>query len=324
MSLPKQVQAQLEEAERLEQALAAELQAPDPDPETPPVEPEPEGVLPEVEPVLEPEAPQPEPPTPTDDAWQDRYKSIKGKYDAEVPRLQSEINDLRNQLQTALARIDKVTKPTEQAPQPLVTDKDVEAFGSDLIDVIARKAREVAQAEFAPKIAQLEAENAQLSGELNGVSERQTDSARAMYFADLRREVPDWEALNVDQRFMDWLAEVDPLSGYPRQEYLNRAFASLDVGRTAVLFNTFKELSAPPPTQAKPQPSKQLQRQVAPGTSRASTAATADANSRIWLLSEIDQFYNEIRRGDFKGREAEQVRIEAEIDHAVAEGRIRQ
>ena len=205
-----------------------------------------------------------------------------------------------------------------------MTDKDVEAFGSDLIDVIARKAREVAQAEFAPKIAQLEAENAQLSGELNGVSERQTDSARTMYFADLRREVPDWEALNVDQRFMDWLAEVDPLSGNPRQEYLNRAFASLDVGRTAVLFNTFKELTAPPPVPAKPQPSKQLQRQVAPGTSRASTVASSNPAERIWSLSEIDQFYIEIRRGDYKGNEAERARIEAEIDHAVAEGRVRQ
>lgn len=322
MSLPKQVQAQLEEAERLEQALASQPIAPDI--ETPPEEPEPEGVLPEVEPVPEPEAPQPEPPQPADDTWQDRYKSIKGKYDAEVPRLQSEVNDLRNQLQTALARIDKVTKTPEPAPQPLVTDKDVEAFGSDLIDVIARKAREVAQAEFAPRIAQLEAENAQLSGELNGISERQTISAKDTYFANLSREVPDWEALNVDQRFMDWLAEVDPLSGYPRQEYLNRALASLDVGRTAVLFKTFKELNATPPQPAKPQPSKQLQRQVAPGTSRASTVASTNPAERVWSLSEIDQFYNEVRRGDYKGNEAERVRIEAEIDHAVAEGRVRQ
>lgn len=323
MSLPKQVQAQAEEAERLEQALAAATApAPTPITETPPEAAEPEGASPEAEPVVETEVPTPEAPKPDEEAWQQRYKVLKGKYDAEIPRMQSEVAELRSQLNAALASIDTLkTPPVPEQPQHLVTDKDVEAFGSDLIDVIDRKAREVARAEFAPKVAQLEAENAKLKGELTGVSERQTDSARSVYFANLARVVPDWEALNVDQQFLDWLAEVDPLSGLAKQEYLNRAYAAMDVERTATLFNTFKQSTAPA-VQPVTRPSKQLQSQVAPSTSKASAPASVEPGTRIWHLNEIEQFYTSVRRGEYKGNDGERARIEAEIDLAVAAGRI--
>jgi hypothetical protein len=43
------------------------------------------------------------------------------------------------------------------------------------------------------------------------------------------------------------------------------------------------------------------------------------------LLTEkqITDFYNDVARGRYRGREAEQQRIETEINNAISEGRVR-
>lgn len=323
MSLPKQVQAQIEEAERLEREL---LEQANPTTQEAPVEEqqteEPVAEVVEGDPLAEPEVleAEPEPVKQSEDeTWERKYKTLQGMYNADVPRLRTEVADLKSQLELAIAKLESASKKTEEAPaERLVTDKDVEDFGSDLVDLIKRQATEVAQ----QQIDRLKDENAQLRQELNGVSERQGDIARQTYFADLARIVPDYEDINVDQRFLDWLSEVDPLSGHQRQEYLNNAFNTYDVSRTATLFNTFKELtgSAPKPKA----PPKELVRQVAPGTSKSSAQTTVNTNEKIWSMSEIDRFYKDVARGVYKGNDAEQARIEAEIDLAVQQGRLTQ
>lgn len=314
MSLPKQVQAELEAAERIEQELQ---NAANPQAEPVAEEPESEPVV-EPEPVLEQEPePQPEPTKHSDDeTWERRYKTLQGMFNAETARNKAEVADLKSQLKQVLSEI-KESKAAPAEPQrSLVTDKDVEDFGGDLVDLIGRKAADVVNAEMS----RLKAENAQLREEMGSVTEQQGEARRDVYFSNLERLVPDYKELNVDTDFLEWLAEVDTMSGQPRQNFLNNAFESYDVDRTAVLFNSFKELIAAP---AKPKVvPKELQRQVAPGTSKASSVATTNANERVWKMSEIDRFYKDVARGNYKGNDAEQARIEAEIDQAVLEGRL--
>jgi len=331
MSLPKRIAELGEQADQLQAQLSGETppqeqgqQAPDPAPQ------EPQGQQPVAEQVTQP-APAPEPTTPSapvdgEPTWEQRYKTLYGKYQAEVPRFAADLKDTRKELAVALAEIERL-KPKAEAPkakQPLVTDKDVEAFGSDLIDVIDRKAREVAETLVSTRVSELEAENRRLNEQLTGVTERQVSNDRRAYFADLGRLVPDYEALNVDQGFMNWLAEVDPLSGNTRQDYLATAWNAYDATRTATLFNAYKALTAPPPTPPASQTKQQLEKQVAPGTSKVSQSAPANAASaRIWTTGEIAQFYHGVTQGKFYGKDAERARIEAEIDQAVAEGRVR-
>jgi plasmid stabilization system protein ParE len=325
MSLPKQVQAQIEEAERLERELqeAANPVQETPQAEEPKTEEAPEAI--EVPAPTESEAPQseptPEPEHAEDSTWERKYKTLQGMYNADVPRLRTEVSDLKSQLETAIAKLESASATKEATPaERLVTDKDVEDFGSDLVDLIKRQATEVAQAQ----IGRLEDENAQLREQLTGVSERQGDIARQNYFTDLARLVPDYEEVNTDQRFLDWLSEVDTLSGYQRQEYLNQAFGNYDVARTATLFNAFKELTGSTQQPQAKQPPKELTRQVAPGTSKSSGQTVSNTNEKIWSMGEIDRFYKDVARGVFKGNDAEQARIEAEIDLAVQQGRLTQ
>lgn len=299
-NLPKQVQRQAEEVAELDKMLD---------------EPQQQDEAP-AEAVQEPvvSAP-PVQPKQDEETWQKRYQTLQGMFNAEVPRLNAQVKELQQQLQQVLAKAQAPAK----APEPqekLVTEKDVEAFGGELLDVIKRQAVEAVQADFA----KLQAENAELRKQLGGVAEKQGHVDRRTYFAELAAAVPDYEKLNTDQGFLAWLAELDPVSGLNRQTFLTAAYENLDAQRTAAVFSTYKQTLAKQPVNAAAQ---ELQRQVAPGTSRASTPTTqATGAEKIWSLAEIERFYVDVSKGKYVRDEA--TRIEAEIDAAVAAGRLKQ
>jgi hypothetical protein len=257
-----------------------------------------------------------------EETWERKYLTLKGMYDAEVPRLHSQMRELNQQVQTLIAEAAtaKAQQPKQEpvSAKPLITEQDKEAFGSDLLDLIDR-ATEQKLAGSRDLEAQLRAEINELKGKLGNVTERQVVSDKDRYEATLSAQVPDWEAMNVDQGFLAWLAEVDPVYGMPRQYALTNAYESLDANRTATIFKQYKATIAPTQRQ---QPNRELQRQVAPTRSHTSPAPTTSvADKRVYSTADIDTFYSEWRRGMIDENEA--VQIERDIHAAINEGRIR-
>lgn len=317
MSLPRAVQQQVEEAD----ALVAQLNG------TQPVNPDTgEPIVTEPQPAPEPQPqpisqePDPKPAVP-DETWEQRYHSLKGKFDAEVPRLYAQVREMNDQIKQLVAdnAVLKAQPAAPATPAPaktLITEQDKEAFGTDLIDLIDR-ATEQKLAGSRELEAQLRAEINELKGKLGNVSERQVVSDKDRYETALTAAVPDWQALNVDQGFLNWLAEVDPVYGMPRQYALTNAYEALDATRTANIFNQYKK-SLAPATQNR----ANLQSQVAPTRSRTSPAPTnPNVDKRVYTQQDIDAFYSEWRRGLID--EAQAVQIENDIHAATTEGRIR-
>jgi len=333
-TIPSQVQRQADEAARIEQEIANELNpqatppAPAPaSPETPLTPSDTTNVQPQPTPA----------PAPVVD-WEQRYRSLEGKYRAEVPRLHETLKELRT---TVSALESKVSAPPP-APVPetpkqkakLVTDEDARTFGPDLLDVIKRQAQEIAddlvsarETTLQTEIQKLAAENEKLRSQIGDVSKSQQATAQDSYLAHLARLIPDWSEVNVNPEFLAWLDEVDPLTGMKRQVYLDNAYQTLDANRTAVLFNAWKATKAPTPpaSQTPPQPqtpqSNELARQITPGKSKSTPPPPADPNTRVWSTSDIEKFYADVRRGGVSGEDA--ARIEKEIDLAVSTGRVR-
>jgi hypothetical protein len=326
-ALPRQVQQQVEEAERIEKELyAANEAAPPPEPvaEQPPeVEPPPDEV---EQPAVEAAPQEPPKPQPSDEeTWQKRYLTLQGMFNAEVPRLNGRIKELESQLQEAIHQFKAQREaPEQKQPERLVTEKDEEAFGSDLLDVVKRQAKEIVHAErdqFQQVIEELRAENAKLHQQLGSVSERQGVNDRRTYLQTLERMVPGFEQVNSDQRFLAWLDEVDPMTGLNRKAYLEDAYAAFDVQRTAAIFNSWPGSKA---MQAqRPSPKAELAKQVAPSAARTASNPTSSPNERVWSMADIDAFYRDVSRGVFRGRDADAQRIEAEIDLAVSQGRVK-
>lgn len=315
MALPRAIQKQVEDADAFVAQMTGQTDntetdpnltqntAPDPEPQQPiSQEPEPKPVVPE-------------------ETWERKYLTLKGMYDAEVPRLHAQMRELNGQVQSLIAE-NATAKAQQSVAQPtsaktLITEQDKEAFGSDLLDLIDR-ASEQKVAEFRSHNSQLMDEIRELKGKLGNVSERQVVSDKDRFLAKLEAQVPNWETLNVDQGFLAWLAEVDPIYGLPRQVALSNAYESFDADRTATIFKQYQNTLAP--TQQRP--SQQLQSQVAPTRSRASSApATSAGDKPIYSQEQIANFYNEWIKGHIDPAEAE--RIEKDINAAYSEGRIR-
>jgi len=316
MALPKAVQKQVDDAD----AFVAQINGQTDNTETDPNLIQDTALDPEPQPQPVSQEPEPKPVIP-EETWERKYLTLKGMYDAEVPRLHAQMRELNGQVQSLIAEnaTAKAQQPAAQTAtaKTLITEQDKEAFGSDLLDLIDR-ASEQKVAEFRSHNAQLVDEIRELKGKLGNVSERQVVSDKDQFLAKLSAQVPNWETLNTDQGFLNWLAEVDPVYGLPRQVALTNAYESLDANRTAVIFNQYQGKVAP--TQQKP--SQQLQSQVAPTRSRSSPApATSAGDKPIYTQDQIANFYNEWIKGHLDSAEAE--RIEKDINAAYSEGRIR-
>lgn len=315
-NLPEQVRRGLAEAEAAEAALAAPPEAPTPEPPAP-----------------EPPAPTPEP-APAPEPWEARYRSLQGMYDQDVVAVRRANQDLEREVDNLKRQLaEKPTPAPSPEPKPEVkltgvTQKDVEAFGDDLIDVIQRAANEIADRQTASLRAEVEALKATtstVSDTVKTVATAQADDGKAKFFQGLTEKVPDWQTINADPRFHDWCRAIHPLTGEPRQQLIEAAAASLNVDRAAALFETYKHdagIKAPEPT-PEPTPRAELESQIAPGTTRTPTTQAPVSTDKVWTSEEISTFYADCTKGLYRGKDAERDRIEAEINNAVATNRVR-
>jgi hypothetical protein len=158
------------------------------------------------------------------------------------------------------------------------------------------------------------------------VREVQVADARTTYYAELAKEVADWQTINNDPKFEAWLDGIEPLTGLKRAAILGDAFQAMDHRRTVAIFKSFQQetgASAPAvPTPPEP-PKEDLMAEVSPGNSRAVTEPSLETDKKVWTTAEMSEFYTGVTRGDYRGREAEAKRIEAEIDAALIAGRVR-
>lgn len=320
MPLPQQVQKQMEEVERIERAMKGEVEGSE-TPETP------DANIGAEEPDESESAPQSVADTgqgatqhSDEPLWEQRYKSFKGHADAEMARMRealersnAEVESLKKQI----AELTETVKSETQQEAPLVTEKDVEAFGGDLIDLQKRVAKEVladAQARWSERERQLLDKIAQLESQVAGVTQQVDVTSESAFLAQLSNVVPDWETINQDERFLAWLAEIDPMTGLPRQSYLDDAVEKRDIARVAHIFNTFKG-----PSKKADKTRRELERQVAPRSVRTPQTAS-DTTGKVWTQAEVKKFYDDVVHGRVTAEEA--ARIESEINAAAAEGRI--
>ncbi|RPI15514.1 MAG: hypothetical protein EHM65_04045, partial [Acidobacteriales bacterium] len=311
MALPKAVQQQLEEADRLVAGINGEKTGED----SSETNPENQQVDPSLEQTQDPPENNQQPDNPVsqetkpqevpDEKWAHKYHTLKGMYDAEVPRLHSQVREMQTQIQQLIA--DKATVEAKVAEVPkvdsLITDEDKEAFGPDLIDLINR-ATESKVATLRDREAELLSKISKLEGQLGNVEERQGISDKDRFLMGLGQQVSDWEKINVDQGFLTWLQEVDPVYGIPKNVALNSAYENLDVSRVASIFNAYKQLVEPAAPVAPVKRQQELQRQVAPTRTRSTSQPNDNMDRPVFTNSDIEEFYTNWRRGYFTDEEA--------------------
>lgn len=277
MKLPEAIQRQVDEAEALERSLyqqpegnAEDQTQVEPEAPTEPVveatehvEPEPQT---EVQPVQEIKAK----PGREDDAdyWRSRANTLYGMNQQQA----SELQQLKANMQELAAELSRMRDVQTQAPQP--QDNDAETFGEDLVAAMDRRAEQKAKQLVAQEMGQMAAYVKQLEAKLGMVDQQVAVSSQDRFYAQLSQHVPDYMAVNADQGFLNWLGDVDPVYGVPRQSALDAAANALDADRVAAIFLAYKSLTGKQVDTAKKQQVRQeLERQTAPQSTRGSPQA---------------------------------------------------
>ena len=268
---------------------------------------------------------------PNSETYVQKWKTLQGMYNAEVPRLHHQNKEMQQRVQqmeqllASLSAQPAQQQQTQSQAEKFVTEKDVEEYGESL-DVMRKVTREELGT-VAQRIAQLEGVIRQLQTnvvpQVQAVAHQQQMSSEQKFWSDLSSTVSNWKDVNDSPAFQNWLLEADPLTGITRQTYLEDAQRSLDAGRVANFFRTWLEITgqavvAQPNRSA---PSSELERQVTPGRSK-STGAPSSNTAKMYAPGDIAKFFNDVKQGKYKGKEAERDRIERDIFAAQREGRI--
>lgn len=278
--------------------MFAQLNAPSETPAAPP------SASPEPAPA--PAAADPAPQTadhPNSDSWQHRFNVMAGR----AKKADQENNALRQQVQQLAAQVQQLTQLPPDEPPQYIRPEEVTEFGADLMDVIGRKAREVIE----PDLNQAR-QTAQAAMQQAAFTQQESNFQLA-----LTRAVPNWEAINNDPRFIDWLNGVDPFTGQQRKVTLQAAYNQFDAGTVISGFRAFLQESQ----------QQQGQANIPPLSSQIQPARTAGevppAQGRLWTQADINKVMADVRANRYRGKQAELDAIMRDIDMAHLEGRYR-
>jgi hypothetical protein len=259
---------------------------------------------------------------------------LQGKYDAEVPRYAYRVQYLENQVADLNGQIIALRSATPAAPTtpsaPLTTfiadalkdSPEFKAYKENFPDILDMVVKVVDTA--ATKLHQDTAQRfTALEG--NSVQDRQGKFAAA-----LGAKHPGWQMMGQDSGWAMWLGQKDRYSPRQRLDLLKEANQSLDAETVINLLDDFKADMAKAGTPFAPHPSTPGTPTppavpfVTPPSGGGATPANLNANQgpETVTRSFINQFYQDKVRGQYKGREAEVIKIQAKIDAAVSAGRV--
>lgn len=186
--------------------------------------------------------------------FKQKYLVLQGKYDKENARRNEHISSLTQSLEDAnrtIANLNSIVSAQQGKlkieeggnvggeakpdPQAKLKVEDFEGYGqemSELVNLANQQAMEIRQ--LREKVGSVETK-------VGAVESNVSQSAEERFYIQLRGLVKDWQTVNKDPAWIDWLEQADPLTGQNRQKLLDIAQSSLDANLVANFFKTFKE-----------------------------------------------------------------------------------
>ena len=277
----------------------------------------------------QPPAPAPAPaPTAQPVNVEEQLRRMQHQIDSDRGRLQQ----LEQENQRLRAAPPAPPAPPTPAPAPaeLITAKDREEYGDDLIDLVQRVVKQIT----GTSLSDLQAKATMLEGQLGNVRTRVEQTSKTAeeiamerYENALNQLAPGWQAVNEDPAFIDWLGNVDKLSSKSYMELLQSAHRSADAQRVAHIFKLYKpDLGSAPPAATPPAAPPQNTGHIdpsslaAPATMPSAPAPAAPPPGKVWTQSDVDKMFDD----DAKGRITKQqfLALEADYMKALREGRV--
>ncbi len=237
--------------------------------------------------------------------WEQRFRQYKAATDRTIHEHRVEISTLKQQLKQAQEASQSNEGSAEGEGAPVTTNAAIERLRTDFGDELADGVLAIVQSANQP-----------VQQEIDRFKHSREIDADTRFWDVLKSVVPNWKQINDDAGFHQWLAQVDPPSGRPRQILLNEAQQAKDGGRVSAIFQEY--LDAQQTAQGN---AERLNNRVMPDNVPAGNEPQSH-NERTWTRAEISAFYKDKQMGRFVNREDDAAALENDLMRAQIEGRI--
>jgi len=273
-----------------------------------------------TEDVIEPSpSPSDAPPAPN---YQELYEqehqrllTLQGKYRKEVPGMAFQIADLNRKIEEMRTKLENPPKSVEPVRpsrelilKSLETNPKTKTFKEEFPDVFEGVASVVSDI-FDERDRRIESGFEKLKQESDLEADRR-------FWREMDRDFPQWRKLNKNPEFLAWLDDPEPYSGITKQELLERARQNHDSVKAIQFFKDYLKLkqSTSPPLPATPT-KDDLSEQV--GIPRGSRGTPPRTPQPTVTREDLRKFYEDVRRGKWKGREDEKGKEEQRLISAL-------
>jgi len=237
--------------------------------------------------------------------WKEKYLVLQGKYNAEIPRLASELKQMRDELAFLKSQKEEAIKPKVEEKidiRQIVPKETIDVYGEDLLNATVNASYKANKS----KIEETNREVERLRNELANITAKSFES-------QVRSQIPDFDEVNTNPKFISWLDSLGLTNS------LQNAGFSGDAKTVVNIFNQWKSLNTP----AKPQannvsPARKEERYIAPAKTNAPVQVPQE--KKKWTAVEVNKVMTDIARGRYTYEDMK--RLNTEIDSAIAEGRI--
>lgn len=300
------IPAQVEEAATLAEQLHEKLMGNE--------APQEEPIVPEEETPAE-EIPA-DPPEPEEDIeelrkYRERYLSLKGKYDAEVPRLHQDLKEFKQSVFEKLETLHK--EPPKEEPVDERRAKFIEEYGKDFVETF----KEILLDDVRPLIKQ---DVQPVAEQLTSLEETQIKVAQENFMGYLDEHAKGWQKLwsGEDPGFEEFLKKPDPSGFYTYGQLVDMCNDNWDADRLVKIFTTYQESLVKPAT---PPPRNPVQEAIIAPPRQTTNVPPATEEKRIWTQDVIKEFQEADRRGKYDAETSKA--MWDDLLAAMGEGRIR-
>ena len=188
-----------------------------------------------------------------------------------------------------------------------LSEEEQEVLGEEAVEAI-RKATSHA---MNPLKSELEAERQLRLKQDEDYNRKLQEDNKQLFIRRFKAIVPNYEKIDKDASFLSFMRGLDTASGYDRTTLFKRAVNNGDVARAAGFYTEYLHNSKSP-----------LEKKLTP-TGETNSANVAPKNKETITRAFIEKFYDDVIKGRYAGKASLQKEIEAKIDQAAIEGRIR-
>ena len=185
--------------------------------------------------------------------WEHKYNVLQGKYNKEISGLKDLVDDLRSQMERQDVVIQGLnSQQSVAAPKSIDLDdlnpEDFQGWGDEMKVMVTtvNKLKSIISDQnqiisgLKGQTAQTPVKDDGLASRIENLESEANEGRIVSYLKYLDDNIKgDWRKLNVNPKFISWLAIIDPISMKTRKEALGVAAQNLRGSQVASIFNLY-------------------------------------------------------------------------------------